>query len=1022
MHPIVEDASRYVQRHLSTILSFANAPALEPLALALKRLDLGTTCGPFVAGIKRDYFAITPSGPVMKPGTELTRHLDSVLAVAASGRAITHAYQLALKDELLPRRKIMESRKRLLWGTDVGLTTLAAMVWGQLLDSLKAVVVASPISVGCQMDSTFVATIVSQIQDKHTLCLDYKKWDSTMHPEIIHRAVDILCDMCPDTPYRESLRATLHLPPVGYFMDKKITALRGLPSGMPATSVVNSVCHCIYFTSAVWLAQDQLGIARTRDPLSENRIWTYGDDCIYAFSPRCASIYDKFIEALRQLGLTPTAADKTQNFLLDDQITFLKRDLVPLKQLVIGRLDLHSILRQAVWVHGSMTNNHMEPKMPKDVAARTVQIQEALLALALHGRDIYDAWKPLFAETIQGEGLALELEDWDTQIMIYRSRYMTADPYSNALLNEGDLNTECPSNDFEFQNGEQNQPSEPAASTHATDQAGITTAYTPSQAVAGTAGGPVGESLSLATLGAGLPNTLPSGVAGLFISSARFSWHTTLPPRQVIGTVPLNPRSNPFLNLLSQMYTGWSGGMLIRIQISGSGMYGGRLIACILPPGIAPDAVSNPTAYPYAIIDARVPEPVELMLPDIRQEAYHLVSQDSVTSTLMISVSSPLINPFQSATNATSSVEVTVYTTPAPDFTFCLMKEPTSAESITITALGSNTREWLNNRSGRPITQIRTAPQIRYSWNHYRPDGSTPGWGKCLVNTPFTVLFVNGSADDSALGARFANYNNEYWPMPEFDPRMPDFISTVLPTSPTNFWTNMRGPVFCGLPLTNTGKNLAYFTSFPYKLAYGSFSNLGTSVIAGRGMNMIVPDGQVYVVFNTADTPTTDGNVDGFYGNFTTYSFAGTSVADDNLLNTPGSVVQYQYPGNVPVYFVSEQIAWDSSGSPRQTGADNVALTSKFLRFYCGQPLQASKSFMENPLSLAPDAMLIFRITTPSFSFELGVNSEGYFITGGNNTGIIIPNDGFDIQFAGFGNTQTRLVGPAASSTYTGSR
>ncbi|QEG79135.1 polyprotein [Duck calicivirus 2] len=1011
MHPIVEEAARYVQRHVASVLSFANVPALEPLALAVKRLDLGTTCGPFVPGIKRDYFAVTPSGPVMKPGTELTRHLDSVLAVAASGRAITHAYQLALKDELLPHRKVAESRKRLLWGTDVGLTTLAAMVWGQLLDSLKAVVVASPISVGCQMDSTFVATIVSQIQDKHTLCLDYKKWDSTMHPEIIHHAVDILCDLCPDTPYRESLRATLHTSPIGYFMDKKLTALRGLPSGMPATSVVNSVCHCIYFTSALWLAEDQLGIARTRDPLTANRIWTYGDDCIYAFCPRSASIVDRFIESLRLLGLTPTAADKTQNFRLDDAITFLKRDIVPLKQLVVGRLDLHSILRQAVWVHGSMTMNHTETKLPKDMNARTVQIQEALLALALHGRDIYDAWKHLFAETIIGEGLALEVEDWDTQIMIYRSRYMTADPYSNALLNEGDLISDCPSNDFEFQNGDQ-QTQEPAATTSATDQAGITTAYTPSQAVAGTAGAPMGESMALQTLGAGLPNTLPTGVQGLFITSTRFSWNNTQPPRQRIGTVRLSPFANPFLELLSNMYAGWSGGLLVRIQISGSGMYGGRLIACILPPGINPDTVANPTAYPYAIIDARVPEPVELMLPDIRQKAYHLVEAADETSTLLISVSSPLINPFVTNSNGSSAVEVTVYTTPAPDFTFCLMKEPTSIESTAIGALGSSTSEWFSNRTGDKIVSFRLSSSMRYSWNHYRTNGSTPGWGVCNVNSPFSFLDnVDNTDTYGCFKINFIHRADEYWPDPEVHPNFPDYVCcTNIPAASSSMieaWKKIPTRAFYTTPFVDSGAFTGYRASV-VKFAWGSNNETTTpgqwEVMLG---SRFTGTGFPWMYIQETTDPTSNG-----VGTMASPAFwQDTQSAGISTLTTSRTADTYAPSGMAFLEFASSFTNYDQSGAPKTAQKPALPHTGSL---NCGQPLGLSYSLMENPLPLNEESIAVFKLSNSVHSFEVGLRPDGYLMTGGENINSVIDisDEPYTIQFTGYSSLTARLVGP----------
>lgn len=1021
LHPIVEEASRYVQRHIASIISFCNVPQLEPFTLALKRLDLGTTCGPFVPGIKRDYFAITPSGPVLKPGTELTRHLDSIMAIAGSGRPITHAYQLALKDELLPKRKIAESRKRLLWGTDVGLTTLAAMVWGQLLDSLKSVVIASPISVGCQMDSTFVATIVAQIQDRHTLCLDYKKWDSTMHPEVINFAVDILCDLCPDTPYRECLRATLHTHPVGYFMDKKLTALRGLPSGMPATSVINSLCHCIYFTSALWLAEDQMGIARTRDPLTVNRIWTYGDDCIYAFHPRSAAIMDNFIEALRQLGLTPTATDKTQNFLMDSDITFLKRDIVPLNNLVVGRLDLHSILRQAVWVHGSMTMDHTIPKLPKDTSSRTVQIQEALLALALHGQDIYNTWKHLFHETIVGEGLLCEVEDWETQMMLYRSRYITADPYSNALLSEGDIQTECPQNEFEFQNNEGDAPA--ADTTTTADQSGITVAYTPTQAVVGTAGAPQGESLALATLGAGLPNTLPSGVEGLFIAAARYSWNTTQPTRQVIGTVTLDPTSNPFLDLLSHMYTGWSGGMLVRIQVSGSGMYGGRVIASVLPPDVEPEKMTNPTAYPYAIVDARVPEPVQLYLPDIRRTAYHLVGvKDNVTK-LVLSVSSPLINPFASNTNATSAVEITVYTTPAPDFTFCLMREPTSIEAKLTDVLGETTLGWMSNRVNGQITTWQTASTARQTWNHYAVDGTTRGWGLGIPGD--WVSFSITAYQDATKGvmSRITAWNQlgvhdpeDTWPNPNIHPYVPDFSSnqsnvTMSRTDMADNWAKFTAQLYVGQTAYMSGNRTISLgndaAAVCLKIIHGRLTGLdGTGTTYTVTTNSTLEDGDFFYYYGTAPWGTSSSNYQ--------YIISSKSMLTQR---TDAPVTQLQSNSQPAVYAPVGQsfLLFGAPALVDNASASNSAAASTI--FYCTQPQHLSVGLRLHGLNLAPDAMAVYRLSSPYYSFEIGIRPDGYIVTGGAANVTIPADQEYIVTFSGYTSLTARLLGPTAANT-----
>nr|AUW34323.1 polyprotein [Caliciviridae sp.] len=1031
LHPVVVDAAAYVQRHLAAITSFAPAPQVEPFSVALKRLDLSTSCGPFVPGCKGEYFLATPSGPLLKPGTALTRHLDSVISIASSGRPICHAYQLALKDELLPKRKIAENRKRLLWGTDVGLTTLACMVWGQLLDNLKSVVVASPIAVGCQMDSTFPATMIAQLQDKSTLCLDFKKWDSTMHPETIRLAVNILCDMVPDTPYTQSLRETLCSPPVGYFMDRKLYAQRGLPSGMPATSVVNSICHCIYFVSALWLTEDSCSIARTRDPLSANRIWVYGDDCVYALNPRTAANYHFFVESLKMLGLNPTAPDKTQNYRIDSDITFLKRDLVPLADIVAARLDLESILRQAVWVRCGSNNDHTVPRLPGDIEARTCQIKEAILALSLHGEEVFNKWVGLFYQTAAAEGLDVPQEPWDHLIEIYKSRYYTADPYSNILLAEGDMHTNVPANDFEFQNNpQQSGNSGNAGNIVATEggfsaspvspeqeMGGVQASYTPTTNSVAAAGGPVPESASLATLGAGMPSTLPPGIQGLFVAAARYTWNTQQPVRQQVGYLSLSPDANPFTAVLAQMYAGWSGGMLARIQVSGSGMYGGRLIASVLPPRIQPSNVSNPTAYPYVIIDARVAAPVELYIPDVRTSAFHTVGTDEPTCGIYLSVSAPLINPFSSGTNTTSAVEVTIYTTPAPDFFFSLLKEPTSSESQLASVLGNNTSDWWSNRVNAPISALVLASTARQSWNHYDCGGSTHGWGNARVNEPILIAIEEPSISNIAVGSlneiTFQKFDDaEEWPMPGVSPAMPDWVYTGNFTNSTNLGNDAvfggtNSPIYSILPFSNDGYLTAYASATPVKLLWGietsstSGGSSSSTPVSFAG-SAIIQVGNGYLYCQNAISSFGTG-----MKAMLCYSIPGGKNPYTQLQAADAPTV-YPNVGNMIVTFQATISRLGTGTYGRQVGQTTMN---------CSQPLILSQRLREQTFPMNDSSIAVFRLTNGSSSFEIGLRPDGYLVTGGSTQSTIGINEDYEIAFSGFSSIDSRLMGPVVAGT-----
>lgn len=1039
--PVVEHAARYVKTHLENLMSFLPEPRTETLTQALLRLDLTTSAGPFVPGTKGNYISIICGQPHYDPSSLFGLHIHNMIAKASAGQPLINAYKLALKDELLPTEKARK-KKRLLWGTDCALTTLAAMVWGPVMDNLKSLVSVSFCAVGCNVHSTYAALLVQRMMGKDKLCLDYSKWDSTMNPLVIRYAVDILCDLAEPGNYTESLRKTLHQPAKGYFMDKVVTTLRGLPSGTPATSVVNSVCHAILFVAGLWQAQDDALIARDLDPLVTNPIVTYGDDCIYGFAPRNAPVLQGFINALRSFGLKPTSPDKSPTIKVGENETFLKRSIIPTADdKVVMALDVGSILRQFVWIRGSKSGSHMDvcSNLPPH---RKIQIQEALIELTLHGKDTYEKWRFVWETTIHVEGLDV-ITDYEQLVTIYNSRYWVGDLTCNEVL---ESSPEPIFSNRTLKAVLQSPPDRTAAAgTPASDGAGgamsgtgtadglITGSYTATPAVVGTAGAPLPDPAPLATMGAGQQSGVPMELYGLWVSSTRFSWNTQQPSGTRLGTIYLSPALHPHLALLSRMYAGWSGSLLVRIMLSAPGVVGGRLLACVLPPGVSPDRVSNPTAYPCSIMDARLCAPLEMTLTDIRTTTYHPMESVVETCSLSIYVNAPLVNPFGGQDTHLSAVDVTVYVTPAPDFSFCLLVEPRTEAADLSALLPSHSDLIMCNRTGLQVLSLRSYQSFSQAWNHFDLSGTTLGWGD---GVPGGILFLEGqflgaaTSFDAQSGLRqfncFAPYrvNRAGWNIP---PNLPDLVpadnwsggnSTNLSNAQQNHW-NTTCPVWGAIAVnsfSNGQADLGEGAGYLVQIAFGSSSTANNNGASGSSSNTGLT-GRRPVRGNTTVSAFFRGrgrlgiNAETYHG-FSCSMVGLNCTATANVMPTvpDGTPTALPSAGNQIVTFVSNLVT--------TTGNGGIAIPSS-------QPVHTSSMLNSKAFNIPPTSMAIFRFVGATDSFEVGLRADGYFVIGGSTSVSVDLTPGYEIVYSGLASVNTPLVAPkpaTASSAALGFR
>ena len=245
-------AVTHVRSYIETIIGTHRSPVLT-FHQASELLERATSCGPFIQGLKGDYW---DEEEQTYKGL-LGDHLRDAWDKACKGVAPKNAYKLALKDELRPIEKNKMGKRRLLWGCDAATTLVATAAFKAVATRLQAVTPMTPVAVGINMDSVQMQVMNDSLTGGVLYCLDYSKWDSTQNPAVTAASLAILERFSEPHPIVSCAIEALSSPAIGYINDIKFITRGGLPSGMPFTSVVNSLNHMIYIAAAVLQAYEE---------------------------------------------------------------------------------------------------------------------------------------------------------------------------------------------------------------------------------------------------------------------------------------------------------------------------------------------------------------------------------------------------------------------------------------------------------------------------------------------------------------------------------------------------------------------------------------------------------------------------------------------------------------------------------------------------------------------------------------------------------------------------------------------
>lgn len=462
--------------------------------------------------------------------------------------------------------------------------------------------------------------------------------------------------------------------------------------------------------------------------------------------------------------------------------------------------------------------------------------------------------------------------------------------------------------------------------------------------------------------------------------------------------------------------------------MSGAGAFGGTLVVSIIPPGqsFSPGATSG-TGYPHTVVDVRNLAGTLFTLPDISAATYHVIPTTESTTTLAVSVLSPLVNPF--ATNQTtpygSAAEVLVLTAPGPDFIFHMLTPPVNQTSEALRAFAQPAR-WRCNRLGLPVRRLVFRSNFQQHNRHFDTQGNSYGWSDTDPRTQIELVVAD------ALG----NGSNVNWHGAQLNPNrtlngiaagMWDF-GYFIEGGPTAALTKVSGLLVMGAQTeaSSSDPSAQNYTSYTFvgALSYNNAgdSNAEASSTDEQGDCISWGGGQrPYLLYmnTTTDTGTNTGSFPGFYQNdrvtMVPYAFNDTNAGPKRNLTQPVLNASYMSSGQ---YVASSNLSVVTFASQVRSASQSRILYSE-----SSQPWQLSEMLMSGLNPIPPGQMAVFTCTEVSGqSFDLGITSEGYVVTGPitANSYYVVPRD-LNLDFRGLTALTATLRAPTGVSRAVGS-
>lgn len=325
---------------------------------------------------------------------KLQTEVMRVVGDAANGIRNFHVFIDFLKDELRSPEKADMGLTRLISSAPLVYTIAFRMYFLAFTSAIQDCRIRNGIAVGINpyTEWNYLAT---HLQSKGPSCVagDFKGFDSSEQPDIHWSILDIINAWYDDGPVNALIRRVLwcevvhsrHLGGLDGKLDTIYQWNKSLPSGHPATSIINSLYNRIVFRM-VWTRI--MGFDMTTRFKEFVYLCVYGDDNILNISDEVIGKFnqDTISRTMLDIGMIYTNENKDGNVAKQrplSQVSFLKRSFRFEERLgkYVGPQELDSILFVPYWCKNKA--------MLDDITLCNVEF--TYTELSLHGDFIWDS-------------------------------------------------------------------------------------------------------------------------------------------------------------------------------------------------------------------------------------------------------------------------------------------------------------------------------------------------------------------------------------------------------------------------------------------------------------------------------------------------------------------------------------------------------------------------------------------------------------------------------------------------------
>lgn len=334
---------------------------------------------------------------------KLRQEVEAIVTDASQGVRNMHIYTDFLKDELRGVEKVAIGKTRLISGAPLPYVIAFRMYFTPWLVAVQKHGLRSGVAVGINPYTDW-ATLARHLSSKGPCCFagDYKSFDANAKPQIqdgILERINAWFALVDPDPVKKLIRTVLwqevsfsrHLGGVGQPRTAVYQWFGALPSGHPATSIINSFYNLILF-ALCW--EDTMGVALTHRFWDYVYVCTYGDDNVVNVSPEVVTRFNQntVAQCMLAYGQTYTPEDKSTGKQMDyrslEEISFLKRAFRKEDGMWFAPKELSSTLYTPYW---------LSSKRGSETIVRNT-LEDTFLELSLHTQEVWDHWFPLMSK------------------------------------------------------------------------------------------------------------------------------------------------------------------------------------------------------------------------------------------------------------------------------------------------------------------------------------------------------------------------------------------------------------------------------------------------------------------------------------------------------------------------------------------------------------------------------------------------------------------------------------------------